>query len=106
MAVLTISNESSSWVAARTLPLDYTTSFKNFTLQAAALLTEPVCKVREYAYTFSILGPLCSTTRQKVQKAFFLALGIVVYSLLSPLALGGIVLRQLVAACASEPYSA
>lgn len=74
-------------------------------LKIASYLTEPVCKVREYFYTFYILDQTCQSTAEKVQKCAFLVLGIVIFSLLTPFTTPlGMILRGGVALLSSEPY--
>ena len=78
---------------------------KIIALQAASYLTDPICKVREYFYTFYTLNEICETTAQKVMQAASLALGIVVYALLTPCTAPiGAALRGAVASLESKPY--
>src|SRR5690606_12807095 len=74
-------------------------------LTIASYLTEPICKVREYFYTLPILNETCRTTAQKVARAASLVLGIVFFSLLTPVTAPiGILLRGMVAKLESKPY--
>jgi hypothetical protein len=78
---------------------------KIIALKLASYLTEPICKVREYFYTFYILDEMCKTTAQKVMKVTFLVLGIVLFTLLTPFTAPiGAALRGTVAAFESKPY--
>lgn len=75
------------------------------TLKAASLFTDPICKVREYFYTFYILNETCVGTIAKISRSAFLALGIVVCSILAPFTTPvGVVLRGAVIAMQSKPY--
>lgn len=81
------------------------TAAKITTLQVASYLTEPVCKVREYFYTFYLLNETCTATVQKVKKTVFLTAGIAVCMLLTPFtAPVGAALRGIVATFGSKPY--
>jgi hypothetical protein len=74
-------------------------------LKVASYLTEPVCKVREYFYSFYILNETCKDTIQKVMTVTFLTLGIFAFSLLTPFTapLGALV-RGMVSAFEAKPY--
>lgn len=81
------------------------TTAKIAALKIASWLTEPICKVREYFYTFYILNETCNGTVQKVIRAFFLALGIFVFSLLTPLTAPiGALVRGMVSTFEAKPY--
>jgi hypothetical protein len=98
---LCISKEASS----QTLRDQWETASKIMALTIASYLTDPICKVREYFYTFSILDKICTGTAQKVREAAFLSLGIVAFSLLTPLTAPlGAALRGAVASLESKPY--
>ncbi len=74
-------------------------------LKVASYLTEPICKVREYFYTFYILNKTCQNTIQKVIKTVFLVLGIFVFSLLTLFtAPMGALVRGMVATFEAKPY--
>ncbi len=67
-------------------------------LKIASYLTEPICKVREYFYTFYILNETC-------KKATLLTMGIFVFSLLTPFTAPiGALVRGLVSTCGAKPY--
>ncbi len=84
---------------------EWKTTAKVAALRLASYLTDPLCKVREYFYTFSILDKICDTTLQKIAKIAFLTLGIVVCSFLAPLtAPVGAAIRGIVAAIQSESF--
>lgn len=83
---------------------DWGTTTKIATLKAASYFTDPICKVREYFYTFYILDKICQSTAQKVMQAALLTLGILVCSLLTPAALVGVLLRGAVATLESKPH--
>ena len=81
------------------------TTAKIAALKIASYLTEPICKVREYFYTFYILNETCKNTIQKVIKATLLILGIVVFSLLTPFtAPVGALVRGIVSTFEAKPY--
>lgn len=74
-------------------------------LRIASYLTDPVCKVREYVYSFYLLDSLCQTTWQKVKQAAFLTFGILIFALLTPFtAPVGIGIRALVAHRNAKPF--
>lgn len=74
-------------------------------LEIASYLNDPVCKVREYFYTFYTLNQTCESTWQKVLKAAYLSLGIISCSLLTPFATPfGLALRGIVVSVESKPY--
>ncbi len=80
-------------------------SSKVAALTIASYLTEPVCKVREYFYSFYTLSQTCQTTAQKAMRVASLAFGIAIYALLIPFTVPvGIALRGIVAAFESKPY--
>lgn len=82
------------------------TTAKIAALKVASYLTEPICKVREYFYTFYILNETCQTTAQKVMKVAFLTLGITVFALLTPFTAPiGAAVRAIVIALESKPYT-
>lgn len=84
----------------------WNTSAKITALKIASYLTEPVCKVREYFYTFYILNKICKTTTQKILTIAYLTLGIFTFSLLTPLtAPVGAFMRGLVTIFESQPYT-
>lgn len=90
--------------AAPALDTWYTTA-QIVTLKAASLFTDPICKVREYYYTFYILNETCQGTIAKVSKAAFLILGIVGCSILAPFTTPvGVALRGAVIATQAKPY--
>lgn len=81
------------------------TKAKIIALIVASYLTEPICKVREYFYTFYILDKICHTTTQKTMKIASLILGIGVFTLLTPFtAPFGVLIRGIVSTFESEPY--
>jgi len=81
------------------------TTAKVLALKIASYLTEPICKVREYFYTFYILNETCENTAQKVKKSAFLTLGIFVCGALAPLTAPiGALVRGVVAALEEQPY--
>lgn len=90
------------------LPLENirtTSSSKIAILKIASYLTDPVCKVREYFYSFYTLNQTCRTTEQKARKVAFLALGIAICAALTPFtAPVGIALRGVVTAFESKPF--
>jgi hypothetical protein len=89
------SSSSNSW----------STTAKVTVLKIASYLTEPICKVREYFYTFYILNETCKNTAQKVVKSVFLTLGIFSFSLLTPLTAPiGALARGIVTTLESKPY--
>lgn len=74
-------------------------------LQAASYLTDPICKVREYVYTFSILDSTCAKTAARVAAIARLSLGILACALLAPITAPiGAALRGIVAKCEAKPY--
>lgn len=80
-------------------------SFKIMALKTASLFTEPICKVREYAYTFYILDQTCSTLVQKIVKIAALTLGIALFAFAAPwTAPIGIAIRGLVGYFESKPF--
>lgn len=84
---------------------DCETRVKIAALKLASYLTEPICKVREYFYTFYILDEVCKNTIEKITKAFFLALGIFVFSVLTPFTAPlGALIRGIVSTFESKPY--
>lgn len=83
----------------------WVTAAKIAALKLASFLTEPICKVREYFYTYYILNETSSNTAQKLQKAAFLTLGIFAYSALAPFtAPMGAAIRGLVATVEAKPF--
>jgi endonuclease/exonuclease/phosphatase family metal-dependent hydrolase len=83
----------------------WSTIAKVETLKIASYLTEPICKVREYFYTFYLMNETCKDTAQKVIKCAFLILGICVFSLLAPFTAPlGALSRGMIAALESKPY--
>ncbi len=81
------------------------TTAKIAALKLASYLTDPICKVREYYYTFYILNNICKTTVEKVVKAAFLTLGIVVFTIVTPFTAPlGVLVRGLVTSFESKPY--
>lgn len=92
--------EQASWCCC-----DFGTAAKVAALTIASYLNEPVCKVREYFYTFYILDKICETTAEKVMEVALLILGIVVCALLTPFTAPlGAGLRGLVASLESKPF--
>ena len=92
-----------SWEASRSN--DWSMSAKVIILKAASYLTDPICKVREYYYSFYILDETSGSTAQKVMKVASLVLGIVAFSLLTPLTAPiGAALRGMVSNLESKPY--
>ncbi len=92
-------------VSSGTSSAEWGTEAKMVALKVASYLYEPICKVRECFYTFYILDKTCKETSQKVMRAAALVLGIVAYSLLSPLTSPfGAAIRGMVAAFESKPY--
>lgn len=74
-------------------------------LKVASYLTEPVCKVREYAYTFYILDHLYQTVVHKVTHVAYLAIGILVSVFLTPMLTPvGIGVRFLVKKIQENPF--
>ncbi len=74
-------------------------------LVVASILTDPVCKVREYFYSFYILDETCKSTVDKVERVITLILGIAVCSLLTPLTAPlGMLIRAIVVLCESKPF--
>lgn len=74
-------------------------------LKIASYLTEPICKVREYFYTLYILDETCKSTAQKAAKTAFLVLGIIAFSLLTPITAPiGALIRKIVATVSTKPY--
>ncbi len=53
-----------SWASSNSSSCE--TTAKIASLKIASYLTEPVCKVREYFYSFYILNETCKNTIQKV----------------------------------------
>ncbi len=93
-----------SWATSKGAS-DWRVAAKINALKVASYLTEPICKVREYFYTFYILNETCKTTAQKVMKATFLALGIVAFTLLTPCTAPiGAALRGIVITLESKSY--
>ncbi len=91
--------------AATSCCCDYGTLAKMAALTLASYLNGPVCKVREYFYTFYILDEICETTAEKVTQVVLLTLGIIVCTLLTPFTAPlGVGLRGLVASLESEPF--
>ena len=90
-----VSSSSSSWEVTA----------KIAALKIASYLTEPICKVREYFYTFYTLNDTYKNTTQKIIKSASLTLGISVFSLLTPLTAPiGVFIRGMVSACETKPY--
>lgn len=98
-----LQTSSESWVSGSAN--DWGTVSKVRALKIASRLTDPICKVREYFYTFSILNETCQNTAEKVIKSAFLALGMAVFGLLAPFTapMGGLV-RGFTAALEAKPY--
>jgi hypothetical protein len=83
----------------------YGTAVKIAALKLASYLTDPICKVREYFYTFYILNKTCKSTAQKAIKVFLLTLGIVVCSILTPFTTPiGALVRGIVTTVETKPY--
>lgn len=81
------------------------TTAKITALKTASYLTDPICKVREYFYTFYILDEVCESTAQKAIKVTYLILGISVYTLLAPFtAPVGAIIRGTISTFSSKPY--
>jgi endonuclease/exonuclease/phosphatase family metal-dependent hydrolase len=81
------------------------TTAKITSLKGASYLTDPICKVREYFYSFYILNETCKTTCQKVTKIVFLSLGIAVCTVVAPFTTPmGAAIRGIVVALESKPY--
>jgi len=81
------------------------TAAKITALKLASYLTEPICKVREYFYTFYILNETSTNTAQKVNQAVFLTLGIFAFSALAPFtAPMGAAIRGLVSTFETKPF--
>lgn len=111
-----MSSSSSSALASSPSPLtavaqysvpstrtDWGTTAKIIALKTASYLTGPVCKVREYFYTFYILSATCKTTAEKAVKVVCLTLGIVACVLLTPVtAPFGVAIRGVIATL--KPY--
>lgn len=90
---------------APTTSESWLTKAKVITLQAASYLTDPVCKVREYYYSFSIINQTCKTTCEKVLRVFSLTLGIILFVLLTPITAPlGILLRGVVRLVEDKPF--
>lgn len=84
---------------------DWETGIKIGVLKTASYLTEPICKVREYFYSFQILNETCKSTAQKVVRIALFALGIIGCALLTPFTAPiGALLRGAVATLESKPY--
>lgn len=84
---------------------NWETTAKIIALKIASYLTEPVCKIREYFYTFYILNETCKMTAQKVIKITLLTLGLVAFTLLSFFTTPfGAAIRGIVATLESKPY--
>ncbi len=84
---------------------NWETASKIIALKAASYLTDPICKVREYFYTFYTLNEICETTVQKVMQAACLVLGMGACTLLAPFTAPiGAMLRGVVASLESKPY--
>lgn len=82
------------------------TTTKILTLKAASYFTDPVCKVREYYYTLYTLSQTCKTAAEKAMRAAFLVLGILTFTLLTPVTAPiGIALRGIVAHVEAKPYT-
>lgn len=97
---LTQTSQTLGWTFSGDWP-----TVKLASLKIASYLTEPICKVREYFYTFYILDKTCQTTAQKVMKKVLLTLGILVCALLTPFtAPAGAAIRGLVAIVESKPF--
>jgi|GEM_PF-872170 len=106
---ISISSNADSVVSSGSYTLSSTESWettaKISALKLASHLTDPICKVREYFYTFSILNETCKTTAEKVSKVLFLTLGMIACTLLTPwTAPMGAAIRGLVANLESKPY--
>lgn len=81
------------------------TQCKIIALKAASYLTDPICKVREYYYSFHILNKTCKNLTQKIMTIVLLTLGIIAFALLTPFtAPVGAALRGVVAAVESKPF--
>jgi len=81
------------------------TTSKIITLKIASYLTDPICKVREYFYTFYILDEICKTTAQKVSQVAFLVLGIIIFAMIAPFTSPiGALLRKVVSCLESKPF--
>jgi len=92
-------------VLLKPLAKDWESIIKQRILTIASYLNEPVCKVRDYYYTFYILDETYKTATQKVKKFAFLIFGIAIFSFLTPFtAPFAAALRGIVAAFQSKPY--
>lgn len=103
------SAETSSTTSSENLVLsgskNWEATFKIIVLKMASYLNDPICKVREYFYTFYILHETCKTTAQKVMRVTLLTLGIAVFTLLTPFtAPVGTALRGVLSICKSKTY--
>ena len=84
---------------------NWNTTAKIVALKIASHLSEPICKVREYFYTFYILNETCRASAQKVMKAAFLTLGIALSAVLTPFTAPlGAAVRGIVAAVEAKPF--
>lgn len=89
-----------------TASASWNTTAKIIALKIASYLTDPICKVREYFYSFYILDKICDSTCQKIMKSGLLALGMISFSLLTPFTAPiGVAIRGMVAFCVTDPYN-
>ncbi len=96
--------EISSWISSYSSN-SWETTAKIAALKVASCLTDPICKVREYFYTFYILDQTCQDTAQKVTKVVTLTLGMIAYTVLAPFTTPvGAAIRGMIALVQSEPY--
>ena len=83
----------------------YRYSYKMQALCLASYMTEPVCKVREYFYSFYILDKASLSQFEKLSRVAFLSLGIIFYSCLVPLTAPlGVALRVSIAYFENKPF--
>lgn len=86
---------------------DFGTYCKIATLKLASYLTDPICNVRDYAYTFYKAEDLFQGDAKIViwAKKFFLILGIALYAPLAPFTAPlGVALRSLVRLVQDKPF--
>jgi len=81
------------------------TTTKVAALKVASYLTDPICKVREYFYTFYILHETCKTTSQKAMNIMWLTFGMIGFAILTPFTAPiGAAIRGIVSTLESRPY--
>lgn len=108
MASVSSSTDSDfTWseIPSETSLIDWGTASKIICLKVASVLTDPICKVREYFYCLHTLNETCKRTIEKVARIALLVLGIVLCALLTPVTAPiGAALRGIVASVQSKPF--